>query len=298
MKTGKVFWGSFFLTLGSLILLSRFELLMMNWDYVWDLWPLVFIFWGLIIMVSNKSVKPIIVLLFGVFFATQIYGTINSLVSTQRWEKSYSHESSDYYSEDFDSTIQHASLELRAGAGIFSISGGTDRLVDVDQKGNLARYDFYTRTYDDIAGIQIEQENYKYNVLDGKKGNELDILLNDQPTWDFILKVGAAKNYLDFENLDVRSIDLKCGASSLWIKLGDKSDKIDVDLEIGVTGVEILIPENADCEIRGDMVLIVKDLDGFVKESDHYRSKSNHYSDQKILINVNGAVSSFEVNRY
>jgi hypothetical protein len=54
-KAGKIFWGSFFIIIGLLLLMSSLGI--MPWSYWWRLWPLGLIFLGIAILISKNPSK-------------------------------------------------------------------------------------------------------------------------------------------------------------------------------------------------------------------------------------------------
>jgi hypothetical protein len=301
MKTGQIFWGVFFLTVGSLILLHRFDVLVLSWNYVWELWPVLLVLWGLSIIVKDTKLKPFITIFIALFVGGLVYGTVYNIVADV--DDITSWDEDDYevrtYSEEFNSDFEEAKLTLSAGVGSFTIKESTTQLFKGISKGNVK--DYSVRSYDrgNKAFVNIKMEHANFIVLDGNLRNRLELKLNKNPVWDIDVNLGAAKSYFDLSEYKVEKVELKMGASNTKIKLGEKHPRTELLIEMGAAGLQILIPKDAGCILRGDMVLVAKDLPGFEQlESGKYRSINYDAAEQKISIVVDGGVSSFDIIRY
>ena len=54
MKKGNIFWGVVLVTIGVLFALRNFDIFFFSWHGIWRLWPLIFVFWGMMIILSIK----------------------------------------------------------------------------------------------------------------------------------------------------------------------------------------------------------------------------------------------------
>jgi len=72
MKTKQLFWGFFLLTLGSIFLVDKFTFIPLDWNFVWDLWPLALVFWGISVLTKSTSFKPFVSALFGIFIGIML----------------------------------------------------------------------------------------------------------------------------------------------------------------------------------------------------------------------------------
>jgi hypothetical protein len=301
MKTGQIFWGVFFVTIGSLIFLTRYDVFDFSWSYVWEFWPVLLVLWGLSIIVNDTKIKPAITVLIALTFGGLVYGTVYNIVDdvddTITWtDDDYEVRS---HSEDFNSEISEAKLTLSAGVGSFTVKGSTSKLFKSTAKGNVSNYTVRSNDRGEKAFVNIEMEQANMLVFDGSLQNKMEVKLNKNPVWDLDLNLGAAKSYLDLSNYKVENVWLKMGAANTKIKLGDRHSNTELRVEMGAASLKVLIPKKAGCVLRGDMVLITKDLDGFEKlDSGNYRTENFNDAEQKIKIILRGAISSFEVIRY
>jgi hypothetical protein len=72
-----------------------------------------------------------------------------------------------------------------------------------------------------------------------------------------------------------------------------------VTIETGVSNVEIDVPSESGCRIVVDSGLSSKDFIGFIKQSDgSYQTSNYSTAAKKIIISLQGGLSSFEVKKY
>lgn len=307
MKSGQMFWGFFLLTLGALFLLVKYDVIVSSFYFIWDLWPLIFVFWGALVIFKQTIAKPIINAVFGVFLALLIFGFFYNVFGGFDCEYDNNDSYTESYNQEYDPAVKLANMQIDAGAGLFSIKDTTSNLVDAKARGILGEYDFSCEQTDSIANIDFSMHTKNFNqfrhktanLFRNKVRNQLNIRLNPNVAWDFNINLGASKSKFDLTQFDVRSLSLETGATSTKIKFGDRSDETIVDIKMGAASLTLEIPKTVGAEINSNMALIAKDFDGFNKKSDGYYSTDNFVTaKKKIKINVEGGVSSFNIYRY
>jgi hypothetical protein len=299
MKSGQMFWGFFLLTLGALFLFTKYDIIQSAFDFVWNIWPLFFVFWGAIVMFKQTMVKPIVSGLFGIFLALLIFGIFYNTV----WGFDYYDDSkgtdTEYYYEDYDSSIKTASMEINSGAGTFRIKGTTDKLVEGRSYGSLAEYDFRSYKNDGSAEVSFNLDKNDGRFFRGRFKNHLAVSMNPNPVWDIRFNIGASKSNFDLSEYKIANVELHTGATNTTIKFGDKQDSTDVHIEMGAASATIEIPKTSGCSVTGDMVLMSKDLPGFRKQdSNNYETENFNNCPRKIFVYINGGVSAFKIVRY
>lgn len=303
MKSSQLFWGFFFITFGVLYLIGRYTFFVIDWYAVWEMWPLILIFAGIAIILKGTFVKPVVSILFGILIAFLAFGFFNDafdLFEDGGFHNRHARDiSENVYKVDYQNDIKHVNLKIDAGAGKFSLEKTTDYLVKGYSKGNIGNYTFTDSRKDSIAWVNVSMENIEHNIFGRSNQNDFKLSLNENPTWSIELNIGAAKNYFNLIPFKVKNLVIHTGATNTKIKLGDKSDMTFVDVEMGAASLKIYVPKTSGCKINGDMVLMTKKLKGFTKiDSDRYITEDYENKNHKIIINVDGGVSSIEVKRY
>lgn len=302
MKTGKLFWGVLLTALGLLFLSAKFDLICLDWSFIWNLWPLIFIFWGLLVIIKQPIIKPIISSLFGLFIALFIFGSINSLFMQFDFEFDKDSDYSTYtdnFSEDMDSSLKNAHLTFSSGAGAFSIDGITDKLIEGHSKGWFSNYDISTNTEDTTVYIDVNLHERNFKFFNKRIKNRINMELNPKLIWDIDLNFGAAHGKFDFTPFNVRDINIGTGAATVDVKLGDISDNTDFHIEMGVATLNILLPKTVGCKLVGETFMVSKDTPGFTKKgNDTYYSENFGETTKRVNVYINSGVSSFSIKYY
>ena len=304
---GQLFWGTFLLTGGSLFFAYRFEYLPYDWSFIWDIWPVALILMGVIIILKNTVAKPVISILLGIFVAVIAFGVFAEITFDDYEYRYYGdHNRSSRYidnrneiAESWSDDIKFAELEVKTGASRVRLTDPTSDLIKVDSRGFLSDYYLDKDISDGIASLELGLIDKDVQLFDEPGSNRLDIKLNSKPVWDITLKMGAAESYLDLSDFAVKKLELKTGASNTSLVIGDRQERLDLNISIGAAALKIKVPDGSGCRIDGKMVLMVKDLDGFNKIGDnHYVTENYDESEKKVNIKIDGGVSSLEVLRY
>lgn len=299
MKSGNLFWGLFLITLGSLYFLTEYNIINMSWDFIWNFWAAVFIFWGLQLLTKNTKIRIFIDGIFGIILAILIFGSVSNIIGGNNCCDDSKRYSNNVFSTDTDSTYIFADLEINGGAGSFILKDSTDKLIKGISQGDLGYYSFNEDKQTERVFLKINQLDEKIKHIRGDLRNRLEIKLNTSPIWNISLNVGASKNHIDLSNFKVQKLNLKCGVSKSEIKLGDRFENTEINVEMGVSSLQLLIPKETGCKIEGEMALVLKNLDGFSKSSDgNYYNKKYENAKNRIIININSGVSKFKINTY
>ena len=136
------------------------------------------------------------------------------------------------------------------------------------------------------------------NIFNSSIQNQFQLSLNENPTYSLNASIGASKSYFNLIPFKVKNLVLETGAADTKIKLGDKSEMVYVNVEMGAAALVIYIPKSSGCKVSGDMVLMSKDLKGFENSNSVYYTENYESASNKIIMEIQGGVSSFEVKRY
>lgn len=303
MKTGKLFWGFLFVTIGVLIFTARFDWFRIDWDLTWDLLPLVLILAGILIIARESSFKPFLSAIAGIITGLIIYGSIVSVTHFNFWNDNWDRrnelrsETNNYYIE-YDPEIEKANLNLSTGAGKISIRGTTDDLISGYSRGAKVKYTFNSKVRDDEAYIDFEMSDKKFRIFQDDIDNSLILSLNENPSWNLDLSIGAAKAIFELDEYKIEDLALKTGVTDIEFKLGDRSERTSVSVEMGAANLEIKIPRESGCQIKGKLVLDDKDFNGFRKVNNVYETENFDDAANKIYLEIYGAVAGVEVERY
>jgi hypothetical protein len=294
-----MFWAVLFITVGLLGLLQNLSFMAWSLGGLWKLWPLVLILIGVSVIFRDKQFRWIFSgsagLLVGLIGFSMFQRGCDEIDT--KWD-SEGKLVKQTLSEGIDTSIARASFSFEGGAGSFIISDTTSSLISAETESTLGSYEL---TREDSVGMSyltlaMNGGNVHWH---GNGKNTVHIRLNPNPEWEMQFDVGAAKANFDLSPFKVRKVEFNGGASAVEIKLGDRSDLTDVDIETGVSSIKVLVPSTVDCEVRTDASLSSKEFDGLSKigpgvwRSQEYGSKTG-----KVTINVDAGVSSIHIARY
>ncbi len=280
MKAKNLLWGLILILTGVLFILRNLDMIYLNWHNVAQVWPAIFILWGISLLPVKEYLKMILIVVTLGISTWVIVDSSNINNDDSWWE--YSDEESDYsdatqhFAIPWEDTVSEARLQLDAVAGSFVINSSTDSLLIFSKKGRKTTYDYIVSNIDGTAEIQINHRNRTVHL--GHNNDKIFMRLNKKPVWD---------------------IDLDAGAASFDIKLGNLYPETDVTIDAGASSFNISIPESAGCELEISSVFSDKSLPGFDKlRSGYYKTPNYDTAQQKIHINIDAAVSSYNIKRY
>ncbi len=300
MKYSNIFWGVILVTLGSLFFLKNVDILYFDWGNILRLWPLLLVLWGISILPTKNIIKVIvsfvIIALTIAFVIKSPYNYRQHNFIHYKYNKSYTLVEQHFY-EPYNDSIEKAVLIFDAAAGKFKVSDEAEHLLEFYKEGNIGQYKFLSSDDNKKKKIKIELKSGSRHLKNIR--NKAEIKLNPKVEWDINLDVGAAKIDMDLSNLKTKYLDIDGGASSVKIKLGDKSDYTKLNIDAGVSSLYIKIPKSSGCEIKSESFLVSKSFSGFHKHKKGvYRTQNFDDNAKKIYINIDAAISSLKVRRY
>lgn len=304
MKTSKLFWGFFFVVLGLLTLYTTISGNGFSVNSLLKYWPLVFVFWGISIMVSQNYIKMTFASFSGLFVALLIYSIFYTGYSffdgdvQIGFNNHHENEASNYYKIPYDSTVAKAKFNIEAGAGKFRLESDTEELVEINQKGILS-YILDSKNENGLYDINFSMSDNHIDFSKNSISNRLNINLNKNLVWDIDLRFGAAKLDFDFSSLKVNNLTYEGGASSIYFQFGDLVDTLNAAIESHVSSVTIAIPKNSGCVIIREGDLTSFNMKEFVKDGNGvYKTENFDSSEKKIFLELNSDVSKLKVERY
>ena len=306
MKTKNVIWGLVLVLIGVLFILKNLDVIYFSWYSVWRLWPLALVLIGVTILPVRDSIKVILTVIVLAAAAIVLVSFPNYHHWSDRWSFNFPKERitgdepeeiDQRIFEAYEDDITEASLIFDAAAGNFRIEESTGELFEFDREGNLGRYNYSIKDLGEKREIRIELEEGR--IIRGDFRNKVSIKLNPEPVWDLNVDVGAASIDLDLSAFKISKLDIDGGASSINIRMGKLLDNCKIKINSGASSIDIKVPEEFACEVNTSTVLSSKALPGFNKVGDGtYVTPDFSDKTQNILIEVEAAVSSLNVDRY
>ena len=203
------------------------------------------------------------------------------------------------FEEPIAPNTEKATFRLESGAGRFVIRDTTSQLVKAETESNFGKYSLTQEQSDNSAFVTLEFRGRNRGWHFGNGRNHVDVRLNPIPVWTINIQVGAASGDFDLSPFKVEELRLDAGASSMNVRLCDRSEETRVRVKTGAASTTIEIPESVGCEVRLQTALSGKRLRGFDKISNsRYQTSNFDSASKKIYIDVSAGVSQIRVDRY
>ncbi|TCC98389.1 LiaF transmembrane domain-containing protein [Pedobacter hiemivivus] len=313
MRLDRIMWGIVLLFVGGVLLLENFNVIDFYWRSIWRFWPIFLIIAGVNILFNkNKSqlggmvsIAILIVTLILLFFKGQeqpdrritIIDELEGRTSDGDLTEDQANNQHLFLPYEADSMTKRTVLKISGGGTTFELKGHTDSLISADV--NTRRNAFIlvkNVSKDSVTTLDLKMRG-KGNWNTGS--NNVDLMLNTNPIWEVQMNMGAGEANFDLSDYKVREFNFDGGAAALDVKLGALLPITDVNVKTGMADVEIKIPTASGCRIKAKTGLSSKEFTGFTKLDDNiYETPNFKTSTNKIFINFDGGLSSFEVNRY
>lgn len=331
MRNDKLIPGLVLVVIGAAILLANFGYLHFHWYNIFHLWPIFLVIGGVnLVFAHNKSIWAtaikigVVVIGLGLLFFGNFGERYNFWPGSHFSYNKGDNDSDDDYNfnmdddddddnnskaevrkgangtfvEPYKADIKYARLDISGGGTTYNLSDTTNQLVTATSQDNDGRYNFSHSTDDSVYVVNFHMKDHNGMNFNSDK-NRADFKLNPNPVWDIHVETGATKLDFDLSKFKVRELKLHGGAASFTVKLGSPLAETNVEIETGVSGVEISIPTNAACSIETDSGLSDNHFDGFTKTDDNsYETPGFSNAKNKMHIHISGGLSDFKVNRY
>lgn len=310
MKTERIIWGIVLLFLGGILLLQNFNVINFEWSVIWRFWPVILILIGANMLFSNSSSVAggvVSVLITVVVLGFIGYKGINQAeVDRDNWtfedETDRTEEdtkAATFFREPYIAGTRSAILNIEGGATSYILRDTASELFTANVKKNYGKYAVFKFSTDSTETVDFKMTGEANWDMKKSASNQVIMTLNPQPIWDINLETGAGKSNFDLTKFKIRKIKLEGGVAKFDIKLGNLNKTTVVEVESGVSKINIAIPESAGCEIKTDSGLSSLDFKGFTKLSDNaYQTPNFNAAQQKITIHLEGGLSKFKVERY
>ncbi|WP_256009230.1 LiaF transmembrane domain-containing protein [Desertivirga xinjiangensis] len=310
MKTERIIWGLIFLFIGGVLLLDNFDVINFHWHVIWRFWPVILIIVGANMIFSREdrvwagSVSIIVTFLALVFIA---YQGVQPQHSRDAWIGPDYHDDQvgegkfrdNVFAETMSPGISRAELNIKGGATQYTLEDTTAELFQAEVRRHMGNYSLFRTSRDSVEVLNFNMTGKKKWESNKIRGNKAVLKLNTQPLWDVNLEVGAGKLNFDLSAFKIRNVSFEGGAASLKLKLGVPAATSTVRCETGVSEIEIMVPEAAACQIRLESGLSSNDFEGFTRQTDGtYITPNFNFASKKIIIDLEGGLSKFEVRRY
>lgn len=293
---GRIFWGLLLVIVGGLIFFDNLELVEVNWNDLWRLWPLIIIATGIsILSLRNVIWRIVSILLIALTLGAIVWVMVGDYPGTQILR------SSEISVQKTSDAVKQAEVSIKTGASSLKIdTANQNEIVKSKLESNIANISEKSTVSSGIQQISLAMDtNRSINWWTGNVRSSWTVSLTRNLPLKLIVDAGASATDIDVSKAQLQSATIKIGASSLTLKLGDKEDAVNVNLDSGVSSITIRVPEKSGVRLRLESGLTSKNIADLDKVSENtYQSSGYDGSEHKINIDGEIGVSSFTIERY
>jgi hypothetical protein len=304
MKPSSIFWGSLLIFLGIFILLSNLNLFNLEIGEIAKYWPLLLIIWGVSLLKIPNILKLILSSLSALLLALIIISAFFSVSKSMCDFNFFSEKNFDIVDYKnvrttnltYDSNYKNVVFNFSGGASSFKISDSDDDLYIIKAHNN--DFQINSNAINDST-LNIDFESGGNEIQFGKNQKRFsEIKLNKTPNWKFNINCGASKLEMDVSKLKTKYMEFDVGAAKVDLTIGDLVDSLGIFIDCGAAKFVLNLPHESSCRISSNTALSQNSFPGFIhSESGDYISENYGKTGKHIYLEIEGALSSFKINR-
>jgi hypothetical protein len=303
MKSGSIFWATFFIVIGVLGLLYNIFNLHFYWASLWKFWPLILVLLGLSVFLRDRMSKWILVSFIALLAAVVLFSLTQrgcqEVCSIGSGDSTGVPSYRQHFQESYSASVTQAIFTLDAGAGKFNIRDTTSDLISAATESSVGQYELIHDETNGTANLTLSMMDKNIRWKGGRFQNKVDVRLNPIPEWEMHFNVGAVSGEFDLSPFNTKRVSFDVGAASLVITLGSRAQETNVEIDAGASSLVIKVPKESGCEIRADVALSSKHFSGFTSTGENtYQTENFENNEKKIFITLDTGVSSISVERY
>ncbi len=324
MNSKNIFSGGILIFIGLVFLGKEYGWFDIHWHDIARMWPLLLIYIGLMSFFGKSSRSGLVVslIMLCIFIPLTIAHSCKEKIESTGifkhhdrdihidWdddddEKKEDNEDNSFagskqqLTEPMNNATKQATFELNGGAAEFVIESTTKELVEADADLDFGKISLKKSGEDANPTLNFALKGKKDGInFDSDRHNKVNLKLNDKVIWDMKFEFGAGKADFDLSPYQIKNLSIKTGVTETDIKLGDRSENLNVEVESGLTSIEFAIPTASGCRIKVDGGLNAKNFEGFIKNGSYWETPGYEKAAKKIQINFEGGLQDLKVERY
>jgi len=213
-----------------------------------------------------------------------------------RWGPYYGNEMHDTKAVELQGA-KSVSAKLEMPAGELDLSGGSSHLLDAD-----FHYDPYEGTprveytvNGDRGQLHVDQRENQV-VHFGTTRNDWRLQLGGDVPWDLRLDMGAGRNTLRLDGLNVERLEVHMGAGEMNLYLaGLRAKHFEGIVEGGAGQARIHLPKDIGARVHATGGIGAINARGLMREGDAYVNEGYGKTASTIELNVSGGVGEIDL---
>lgn len=295
MKTGRLGFGLFILTIGVAWLMGSFGWLPQGWSVMLPYWPVLLILWGLSVMTRQPVVRGLLVAATAIFAAVWFLSWLDPVVDGSKI-------SDQALAVPAASEVKTGQLKFDSGAGEFAINSAvTDRqLLQVASQVSYGSYQLNQTVSDSNLSARVWFQSTR-GMMMGMRGwrNTATVSLNPDVAWDVEVNVGAADFSLDATDLALDKAVISAGAAEISLRLGDEAAMSDVTVKAGASDITVAVPQSVGVRVEMSTGLTGHELADLQRTGEGEWSSADYdTAAKKIDLRFEAGVSDIQLDRY
>lgn len=292
---GAIFWGMLLISIGGLVLLGNFGLVRLEWGNVWRIWPVAIIAAG----ISMLSVRGIAWKLISTLFIalTLIFVMLLAVGAIGPSSGSYRTFTSDVSGND---KAPRTEVTLNGGASKMRITADNmDVAARATLRSNVAEMKEESSVRDGTHYVSFSSESTQGLWFAGSFKNEWNLAVDNDRPMRLMVDAGASDIDIDVSRSQVDELELKAGASSSRITLGDGVVRTKVVIDSGASTVTVRVPRSSGVSLKIDGGLVSKQLADMRQiTEDYYETDGFEKAANKIELVADIGAANFTIERY
>lgn len=293
---GRIFLGLFIIFVGLVLLGKTTGFYHLEVDLL-SLWPVLLIAFGLSLLSRQgwlsffiaAIVTLLVILLVGFAFYLDFVSSKGRFISQVE---------SELISIPYERGAREAAIKVRTGGGRLSVESGQAGLVTGRFNSSFLKLVTSSKVRDGVQEVSIETRG-SLRFFARRPQNELNLSVSSLIPVDLYLETGAMKMEMDLTEIKARTVEIKSGASSLRLALGDRLKNSKVKINSGASSIDISLPSSVGVRLKIKGGLVSKSLPGFKEVREGvYLSENYNQAAKKIRVFLDIGVSDLKVSRY
>lgn len=290
-----LFWGLLLISVGTLLLLGNFGVLDVEWAELWRLWPLLVIGGGFSVLASTHWAWKVLSLLF-ILITIILIGIVGSGAFNANDSGQVKRQET---SAQLSRGVERGEVEIAAGASELRVaSKDVDKIVSAVLESINLTLNQDATTDGSTQRVRLSTESNRTWWLSPSK-NKWDVTLTERLPLALTIDSGASSINADLSHVQLSTLTLKAGASSIDLKLGSKASTMKVNIDSGASAITIKLPKSSGVSLKFDGALSSTDVDNLKQVAEgEYRSEDYDTAENKIDIVADAGLAAFTINRY
>jgi len=301
MNLGRYIWGIFVVFVGIVFLLTNFGYISPSvWSEIWRFWPVALVIIGLSII--SKALPSVIRIIVNILIILIVIASLTGIVVYRGNLSSNNTISGTIQTKELDEellgTTKNVSYEVQIGAGNLNIHGDSAKLIEGQIETNIVNPTVSTTSTSETQSVKLSSQKMAYFPFFRGK-NDWNVSLNNTLPVSLNIDSGAVSANLDISKIILKDIQIKSGASSYDITLGDKSDLATGEINIGASSVKLRVPKSVGLrfELNAGATSNNFTSEGLSKSGSIYSTDGYDSSAKKIDLSIKAGAASIELDR-